>query len=134
MFLSIKLDDYVKLEEMIGNMGTLTMSEHISTLIHIIQQIIDRGVKDIYFEVLTDVQEIGEEGNLEKTYIIYDSRYHFEYHEYCLLLDDLFNKMFISCIDDISDDDMIQNIINHFLSNETIDFLNNIYDNFDTIN
>lgn len=119
---------------MIGNMGTLTMSEHISTLVHIIQQIIDRGVKGIYFEVLTDVQEIGEEGNLEKTYIIYDSRYHFEYHKHRLLLEDLFNKMFISCIDDISDDDMIQNVINHFLSDETIDFLNNIYDNFDTIN
>lgn len=134
VFLSMKLDDYLKLEEMIGNIGMLTMSEHISSLIHIIQQIINRGLKGLYFEVLTDVQEVDKEGNLEKANIFYDSRYHSKYHRHHLLLENTFDKMFVPCLADISDDDMIQNVINHFLSDENVNTYNEIYDSINSEN
>lgn len=62
MFINDRIDDYLKLEKMIGNLGTITLSEHMSILINsVIYALSYKKLEGIYVKITAEKQSFDDD-------------------------------------------------------------------------
>lgn len=129
-YLKLKLDDYIQLESIIGNMGMLTLSEHVSMLMELILRVLSyKKINGIYFEVSADFKTFNMEEQTEESYKPFIDTRDGDAHpnEFYFFLDSLFMMLFETISIIIDDFDKIDAVCNNLFDNIFIDNLNDLY-------
>lgn len=119
-----KLEDYLLLENMMGNLGYIPLGENLGAIIIIIDKILKKDISGIYFELKCNAVSSDEEINN----LCVDSRDNTRRNDYYyFFINMLLDSLLVDAIDVIEDDKEVAKVIDFYLSDILLANLDDFY-------